>query len=300
MKTTLVIILACIFVSSCHTIRHTYKKDMTYEIATVNNNVCKKLKGDVVLYAIFVDSEPTNPWTSYDINSTLDSINISVDWLQEQARKRNIPLDINVQYHKNKDMIPIVGKFKNKTLASTLFAQNGVKNINKWADRIAKIASESLGPDTSEITNTKLKPRNREKLIARLRDIYKTDNVVLVYLINNYYKDEMSVALHTAFTDDVEYAIVSFKNPPVFAHEFLHLFGALDLYISPFDKKKRIRKQKEFAMKEFPNEIMAFTYRKIDELDISVFSEYLIGWRKEMDDKYKDMLVGKKIQIAKY
>jgi len=65
-----------------------------------------------------------------------------------------------------------------------------------------------------------------------------------------------------------------------------------------FDKK--MKKKKEFAMKEFPNEIMAFPYRRITTLNLSSFSKYLIGWDTELDTKYKDMLIGKKIKVAKY
>ncbi len=288
------------FVTSCFVTRNRLRDDVTFHIATVNNNVCKRLRGDVVFYAIFVDSEPTKPWTTYDINSTLDSIQLAMGWIEKKAHERNIPLNIKIRYHQRKKTIPITMKFRKKTLSGTVFATNGVRSVNKWADKIAKVANASFGPDTSCITATKIKPKNRDKLIARLRDIYKTDNVALVYFINNYYSDEMSVAVSTGADNDVEYAVVSFKNPSVIAHEFLHLFGALDLYITPFDTKKKNRKRKAFAMKEFPNEIMAFSYLDINELDISPFTEYLIGWRNELDEKYKQMIFGKKIKIAKY
>ena len=163
------------------------RKDITFHIATVNNNVCKRLRGDVIFYAIFVDSEPTKPWTTFDINSTLDSIKLAMSWIKQQALKRNIPLNIKIRYHHRKNIIPIVAKLRKKTLSGTLFAVNGVRNVNKWADKIAKYATQSLGQDTSTITTTKIKPKNREKLISRIRDIYKTDNVALVYFINNYF-----------------------------------------------------------------------------------------------------------------
>jgi hypothetical protein len=53
-------------------------------IGCVRNNVCKVLEKNTVLYAVFVDSEPTHPWTEFDINSTLDSIQISIDWLEQK------------------------------------------------------------------------------------------------------------------------------------------------------------------------------------------------------------------------
>jgi len=275
-------------------------KNAIHHIASVNNNVCKKLKGKVVLYAIFVDSKYTGAWTEYDIESTLDSIRKSIDWIENQAKRSGIDLVVKLDYHINKESVPIVANFQRKTLSGTLFYTNGVKNVDKWADKVAKEALKPYGPDTSSTTKTKIKPKDREMLLARVRDVHKTDNVGLIYFINNFYTDEISIVLHSQEDNSPEYGIVSYKNPGTIVHEFLHLFGAVDLYLSPFDQKKKIKKKKEFAMKEFPNEIMAFPHRRLTTLELSPFSRYLIGWEVEMQKKYKDMLIGKKIKIAKY
>lgn len=288
---------------ACSTIRRPFNKDLTYRIPTVNNNTCKKLRGHVILYAIFVDSKETKPWTEHDIFSAIDSINSAISWIKVQALKDSIVIYIDLKYHCYNNIIPIENKLPRKTLSATLYSPtyaSGIKNTDRWADAIAKVAAKSLGPDTSVHTRTKIQPKDRDKLVARLRDIYKTDNVALMFFINNYYTDEVSVALHTAEDYNIEYSIVSFKNTPIIAHEFLHLFGALDLYISPRDKDRQARKKKKFAMQEFPNEIMAFPYRSIEKLEISPFTGYLIGWRDKMDDKYREMIFGKKINLEVY
>lgn len=137
-------------------------------------------------------------------------------------------------------------------------------------------------------------------MIAKLRDIHKTDNVALIYFINNYYQEEISVAIDTQSETNVEFAIVSFKSPSVIAHEFLHLFGAWDLYVTPYDKKRKNKKKKKLAMEYFPNEIMAFTYRNIDSLQIGDFTKYLIGWKSEIPADFNKLLLGKKLKPAKY
>ena len=275
-------------------------KNAIHHIPSVNNNVCKTLRENVVLYAIFVDTKYTCSWTEYDMESTLDSARKAMNWIEKQAKAEDIKLNIAVDFHKNGKAIPIASNFSRRTLSGTLFYSNGIRNVDRWADKIAKEALRPYGPDTSITTKTKIKPKDREKLLARLRDIYQTDNVTLIYFINNFYTDEISVALHALQDDSPEYGVVSFKNPGTIAHEFLHLFGAVDLYLSPFDHKKKMKKKKEFAMKEFPNEIMAFPHRRLSTLEVSPFSKYLIGWDTEMESKYKDMLIGKKIRIAKY
>ncbi len=295
------LILAFLITNSCTTWHSMVKKNQDLHIASVNNNVCKRLKDKVVIYAIFVDSPYTNPWTEHDIYSTIDSIYLAMDWIEGQAKQNKINLSIELDYHQDdKRIIPIEARLSKKTLSSTLLATNGVKNVDRWADKIGNTALRTFKPDSSTVTKTKVKPKDRERLIARLRDLHKTDNVALMYFINNYYTDEISCALHCSSDANPEYAIVSFKQPSVIAHEFLHLFGAWDLYITPFDNKKKAVKKKSFAMKEFPNEIMAFTYRRLDSLSVSPFTKYLVGWENELDEYYKKMLLGNKLNVAKY
>ena len=74
MKQSISIILLALFLVGCKNY---------HRIGTVRNNVCKSLENKTVLYAVFVDSEGTHPWTEYDISSTLDSIQVSINWLKK-------------------------------------------------------------------------------------------------------------------------------------------------------------------------------------------------------------------------
>jgi len=290
MKFFLLFFSILISLSSCLTSREV-------AFASRNNNVCKTLNGKVVVYAIFVDSKETKPWTNFDIQSTLDSIQRAMDWVIVQAQSNQIPLDIQIEYHKNASgQIPLRYAFVRKTLYSTLFTipiSRGIRDTDNWANTLARKAGKSLDIDTSEVVRTANKMNDRERLIARLRDMHGTDNVALIYFINNYHKDEVSVAMHTGSDWQIEYAIVSHKSPSVIAHEFLHLFGAWDLYYShrllglPRRHEKRMNKK-------FPNEIMAFAYRDIDTLQISEFTKYCIGWNNKLDKRYSRLVLGRR------
>lgn len=298
-------IILCSFVLcvsiSCNSYKHGLSSENTniseVQLGSVNNNFCKTLKGRVVLYAIFVDTKGTNPWSDYDITSTLDSIKKAMEWINKKALDNNKYVNIEIHYPENYHKIPIAYDFPRKTLSETLFQPTfsaGLKAIQSWSDRIAVTAARTLPPDTSKIMTTRNSLSDKERLIARLRDIYKTDNVALMYFINNYYSEELSVTLNIFSRTSIEYSIVSFKKPAIIAHEFLHLFGAWDLYITLDEKDKKVKERKAFAMKEFPNEIMAFAYRGIDSLDISPFTKYCIGWKKQLNQKYTEMILGKK------
>lgn len=280
-----------------------YKANATSTIATVNNNVCKKLMGKVTLYAIFVDTYTRQPWTAYDIKTTTDSIQKAIHWMEAQAASNGIDLSINLMVHQKEKVIPLQQNLPEETLGQSLFLpklKEGVSNLNDWANSIARKAGAAFLPDTSSVVKTKNIITNRERLIARLRNITQTDNVVIMYFLNSYYMDDYSLALYTGSRSETEFAIVTFKTPSVIAHEFLHVFGALDLYMSPFDKKKKQLRRKVAIMKQYPDEIMAFTRRPIEKLSLSVLTKYLIGWIPELSEEEKNRAFGKKLKIYKY
>ncbi len=271
----------------------------------MGNNVCKTLTQKVVLYAVFVDSDDTHPWTEFDINSTLDSINVSVDWLERKAAENGITLSIQLEYSKRDGKIPVKKKFKYETLSGTLFKytdlRKGINLVDDWSNDVSRVVAKSFPKDTSTVISTNKKANNRERLIGALRNYYKTNDVAVMYFINNYYENEISVAFHMGSDEQTEYAVVSAKTPPVIAHEFLHIFGALDLYISPFDKKWGVNRKKRRAMRKYPNEIMAFSYkRNIESLELSPLTKYLIGWDDSLDKKEVRRLVGRRFKLIEY
>lgn len=276
-------------------------------IGSVRNNVCKSLEKKTILYAVFVDSDETHPWTEYDINSTLDSIQVSIDWLHQQAALHRKSLEIKLEYAINasKDsVIPFKEDFQFKTLSGSLFKYSdltkGIDLVDKWSDAVSKDVARTLPDDTSDVILSKNRSNNRERLIAKLRNKYKTDNVALIFFINNYFENEVSVAFHTSSGTETEFAVVSNKQPAVIAHEFLHLFGAWDLYLSPFDRSVFAKFRKRKAMKRYPNEIMAFAHRDIDSLNISPLTKYLIGWDNKLEDGEGKMFIKRRWKLLEY
>ena len=294
-RLSLIVILSILAVCSCR----------TAAISSVNNNVCKSLEKKTVLYAIFVDSDATHPWSEFDIQSTIDSIQVAVNWIQNQAEKENVNLNIYIENASKNGKIPFKESLKYDTFSGTLFKysdlRKGIKLIDVWSDKISKDVARTIDNDTSEITLTKNRSNNRERMIAKLRNKFKTDNIAVMYFINNYYENEISVAFHTSSNLDTEYAVVSTKNSPVIAHEFLHLFGAWDLYSSPLDRGFFLKRKKKKAMKNYPNEIMAFAHKKnIDSLNISALTKYLIGWDNHIDKEQSKVLVGRRWKLLEY
>lgn len=257
-------------------------------------NVCKDLRGDALLYFIFVDSRETTPWTEFDIQSTIDSVRVAINWLHVQARQNNITLNIIADFYIGKEYTTITKNLPAGSILSSITEpsiRKGEALMNKWADGIAKIAGSDLPVNVKDGIPEINNPRNKERLVAYLRDENNVESVALLFMLNNYYKSDISVQMNTMNTDDVEFAVVSYKYPAEIAHNFLHLYGAADMYPTIFRKnEKKIR----FLQNEFPKEIMLDPYGKnIWDLEISEYTKYLIGWTEKMAPEYESFMTDK-------
>ena len=266
---------------------------MDYRMAR-NVNVCKSLSGSALLYFIFVDSRETTPWTQYDIQSTIDSIRVAINWLHTQANKEDISLNIIADYYIGKEFISIKKNLPNGTIYNSITEPSlnkGIPSINRWADGIARVAGNNMSivekDGIPEISN----PKNKERLVAFLRDENNVESVALFFMLNNYFKSDISVQMNTTNTEDVEFAVVSYKYPSEIAHNFLHLYGAADMYETIYRRSDNKIRTLE---KLFPEEIMQDPYGKdIWELEISDYTMYLIGWTDELDPDYESLMTDK-------
>ena len=125
-------------------------------------------------------------------------------------------------------------------------------------------------------------------MIAFLRDEYQVESVAMLMLVNNYYRSDISLAINTLHNDDVEFSVVSYKYPSEIAHNFLHLYGATDLYKTPFRRSNRNLK---LAAEAFPDDIMSDVYaRPLRQLEMGDYTRYMIGWTEELNRQYEPLM----------
>jgi hypothetical protein len=282
---TIAILVLFLLIPSGYSLKKTDYRDARFK------NVCKDLRGDALLYFIFIDSRTTSPWTEFDIQSTIDSVRVAINWIHTQAKKNNIPLNIISDFYIGEEYTTITKNLPSGTVKESITEPNrkkGAELINNWANGIAKIAGNSLPIKEKEGLPEIQNPRNKERLVAYLRDENNVESVALFFMVNNYYKTDISIAMNTMNTNDVEFAIVSYKYPSEIAHNLLRLYGAADMY-NTIDRQntRKIR----FLQTEFPDEIMLDPYGKnIWSLEISSYTKYLIGWTNEIDYRYEPYL----------
>jgi hypothetical protein len=264
----------------------------------MQNNVCKTLKNNVLVYFIFIDTKDTSPWTEFDIRSTIDSMEVAVKWLEKMARENGIALNIITDYYIGNEYTTIRKNLPSGNVITSAVEPNfkqGLEGLNKWADNIAKRAGEEIHivekDGIPEIKN----PKNKERLVAHLRDERQVESVALIYMVNNYFRNDISIPVNHLDTDDVEFAIVSYKYPAVIAQNILNLFGAADLSKTLYRRnEKKIKLAKEF----FPQDIMQDVYGKsITECEIGELTQYLIGWKPTLAPKYHQLLTDKVVNF---
>jgi hypothetical protein len=257
----------------------------------MHNNVCKVLKNNILVYFVFVDTRTTAPWTEYDIRSTLDSMDVAVRWIEDQARQAGIPLNIRTDYYIGSEYTTVRKNLAYGTVMETAKTPNtrkGLAELNKWADGIAARIGKDVHITTKDGIPEIKNPRNKERLVAHLRDVHQLESVALLYLVNNYYRNDISLAVNHMHTNDIEFAITSYKYPSVIAQNILNLFGAADLSKTLYRKNE---KKIKLAAEYFPYDIMQDVYAKsVNELEIGEFTQYLIGWKDKLDQKYQVLL----------
>ncbi|MFT5822974.1 MAG: hypothetical protein ACI8ZM_004231 [Crocinitomix sp.] len=248
-----------------------------------NRNVCGHLKDSVILYAIFIDINELHPFTQYDIQSTMDSVQKACNWIQKQADTNQITLSIKPVLHKTRGKYSF---YERRALTHLSLNQIGSKKrrhynqLMDWADKVSRYASRGIKRQKSSKLGSKIRVNNTEQLIARLRDQYKTDHISLMFFINGYYERPRSFTFNSETNGpNVEFSLITHKNPSDITHELLHLFGAIDLY--PHGQQANFN-YSEIAEK-YPNEIMRISHKNIDKLMLSPITKYYIGWENDLD-----------------
>lgn len=257
----------------------------------IKNNVCKELKDEVLVYYIFVDSKETAPWTAFDIQSTIDSLEIAVKWLEAKAKENNIPLNIITDQYIGIEYTTIRKNLEFGSVLRTATTPNlkkGLEELNKWSDGIAARVGKDINIKNKDGIPELKNPRNKERLAAHLRDEYQVESVALLFLVNNYFQNDISITINHMNSEDLEFAIVSYKYPSIIAKNILNLFGAADLNQSIY---RRNDKKIKIADNYFPDDIMQNVYGKsVNKLRIGDFTKYLIGWDNNLDKKYDNLL----------
>jgi hypothetical protein len=253
-----------------------------------DKNIAKKLEGKVVVYTIFVDSKKTIPWSGFDIKSTKDSLQKVFDWVGAESKKYKKEVQIEAIYATLNSKPTIKKKIPYSSLGAA-FSEgeySKVSKLGKWANGIAKKFEKSIKISGNPLPK-KPKLDSFQKLVAKIKRNHQADNVVIFFMLNNYYINDVSAVLNNMHSTEVEFAVNSGKNTSLFAAQFLSLFGAQNLHEGAYSSHE-IEKL-ALAKEDFPNDVMLNYESDLFNVNVGEHTAYLIGWKEEVNSKYADL-----------
>lgn len=231
--------------------------------AWYNLGNCGTLTRNPTLVVLFVDDAESG-WNDTLIRHFQNvQIAKAVEWLEQQATKNGVPLDIQT-------------KFYHGTL------DNGGRVY--YPDAIDHKPSEN-DYDLLETVISNMEEGTGDQFYAKLRRDNGGEDVIFLCMVN---KDGLSYARGNAvaYSHILEYAVVyardtdvpaadtlhqkTHNRASVVAHEVLHLFGAEEMY-DPAGRN-------EIAKQKYPKDVMLWTESFIARNEITPFTAYCIGW----------------------
>lgn len=224
---------------------------------------CGTLTRNPTLVVLFVDDAESG-WNDTLIQHFQNvQIAKAVEWLEQQAAKYGVPLDIQTKYYHG-----------------TL--ENGGRVY--YPDTVAHKPDES-DYDLLESVVGNMGEGTGDQFYAKLRRDNGGEDVMFLCMVN---KDGLSYARGHAdpYSQIMEYAVVYARNTDVpatdtlhqkthnrasvVAHELLHLFGAEEMY-DPAGRN-------EIAKQKYLKDVMLWTESFVARNEITEFTAYCIGW----------------------
>jgi hypothetical protein len=83
------------------------------------------------VYFVFVDTKKTSPWTEFDIKSTIDSMEVAVEWIENQAQRNGMSLNLITDYYIGTSFTTFRKNLSFKTVEKTISTPNYKKGINE-------------------------------------------------------------------------------------------------------------------------------------------------------------------------
>ena len=237
---------------------------------TMNVGSSKTLQGTCLFINIFL-ADGESSFTEMDKQIHIYTIHPVVKFLYAQAEKYNVPLSI---IYDTEDTI-----------------------IDYTVDYIIPRGLSAEYWRYSEIIEIIEEIRLQYDIDA-LMEKYDADNLSFIININksghcyaysceekkNVEFDEVSIIYnYNGIPDGMPENEISSAGNYSYAHEILHLFGAIDLYNLD---KERLTLAKQY----FPRDIMVTGSPLLKDLSIDALTAYLIGWTEELDEKYEIFL----------
>ena len=218
-----------------------------FALTSKNLGPCRELLGEVHITLVFVNT-PLHPWNEEKKDEVFRMSWSSIDCMQKEARRygANVNmrigwLEYNLPFEHDKEL--------------------------KWYYTILE-----------DYFHTK----NIADLIRYYETYCKADNAPIIFLFNSWDRSHCYMCTKDFPRWNEEFGVIfcdTQLHDNFLTHEFLHIYGAIDLYDYNNEGVRAIAEQ------YFPDSVMMKPTHVIDEL-----TAYLIGWTKQPSAKVMEFL----------
>ena len=238
--------------------RHWLNKPLN--LSAVNVGSAKALRGHVGVLHLFLDTRKRQ-WRRPDRSGVLRMVDEACRWMIAGAGRYQTSLtfqhdvvnDARLHYD---GVIPTLG--------------NDYAGKDEFQTFLASVMESASRPD-------------RRPDSARTADHASVDNsFLLIHLAEHLGASAYAIPQHrrqAPRTLPVEYAVVgAWRNPAIYAHEILHLFGAADYRLSKFDDRDEVRHWDNLRESLLRRSIMFDGYHALGHLVVDEQTAQCVGW----------------------
>jgi hypothetical protein len=228
------------------------------------------LEGNVLIISIYA-KDSKHMWNDDDMAYTKKAMNTAVSWLESQSRKYAHSADI---IYENGDLRY---ELKKEGLTDAALSDESSDRFLDFYDDVEEYIQTNI-PVNALKKKYKARSAGFVLFLPAEGNSFTLPYVRSYSTTMKYYNEFTTLFLYDASLPN------QYENPATYAHEMLHLFGAVDLYQK--SKKDGITNSLVSEIKsDYPHELMYYTYDSNNASNfesinksLSPYTLYFIGW----------------------
>jgi hypothetical protein len=229
-------------------------------LSAVNVGSAKALRGNVGVLHLFLDT-PKRHWRLSDRSGALRMVDEACRWMTAAARRYQTTLQFQHE---------VVNEARVRYDGLIPTAENDYAGLDDFQTFVASTLESRDRAD-------------RRPESDRSADHGVLDNAfLLIHVAAHLGASAYAVPQHRPQTPGalaVEYAVVgAWRNPAIYAHEILHLFGAADYRLSKFDDREEVRHWDSLRESLLRRSIMFDGYPALGHLIVDEQTAQCVGW----------------------
>ncbi len=217
------------------------------------------------LYSVYLDFEE-NAWTQEDRQFQAGQLSLALDWLREKGKEYGADLAITTQQED-----PALARQASYDGPIGDGESPLVSEFDRWAQEVCRQLGEES--DQERVGVLFFLPATGQSYTVVYKPEYGNDYYYEYSVIFQYRPCELEK---------------QWPGPAVLAHEILHLFGAVDLYLGQQSLSQELAEQ---VTQRYPDEIMYTVYQEgkavsLEEIpqQLSPFTAYRVGLTRDLED----------------